>query len=75
MSFTGVYFSVCMVIVCLSCMFAVWVLYLHFREISTSPVPLWAKRLFLMKLRFILCDTAKIGNLDQEAEKEKVCIV
>jgi hypothetical protein len=62
-----------MVIVCLSCLFAVWVLYLHFRSESTNPVPLWAKGLFLVKLRFILCEKASIETLDQEEiEGEKV---
>jgi hypothetical protein len=50
----------------------VWILFLHFREKSTCPVPLWAKRLFLIKLRFILCDKAKLQNL--ETETEKVCV-
>ncbi|XP_061168790.1 neuronal acetylcholine receptor subunit alpha-10-like [Saccostrea echinata] len=62
----GVYFSVCMIIVCLSCTFAVWVLYLHFRGESTSPVPSWVRRLFLGKLRFILCPTTKVGFVDKK---------
>lgn len=67
--FAGIYFSVCMVIVCLSCVFAVWVLFLHFRG-DSRPVPSWAKNLFLKKLRFVLCDTSRVGNLEQGAMSE-----
>ncbi|XP_048754339.1 neuronal acetylcholine receptor subunit alpha-10-like isoform X2 [Ostrea edulis] len=69
----GLYFTVSMVIVCLSCLLAVWVLYLHFRTESTSPVPLWVKRVFLIKLRFVLCEKPTIEDLDQveEIEREK----
>ncbi|XP_062588977.1 neuronal acetylcholine receptor subunit alpha-10-like [Saccostrea cucullata] len=58
----GIYFSVCMVIVCLSCTFAVCVLYLHFRGESTCPLPSSVKNIFLRKLRFVLCDTTKVAS-------------
>ncbi|XP_062588972.1 neuronal acetylcholine receptor subunit alpha-10-like [Saccostrea cucullata] len=67
----GVYFSVCMVIVCLSCTIAVWVLYLHFREESTNRVPSWVRRLFLGKLRFVLCPTTKVGIVDKKPASDK----
>jgi hypothetical protein len=39
-------------------------------------VPLWAKRLFLVKLRFILCEKASIETFDEEEiEGEKVGVI
>ena len=53
--YIGIYFSISMILVCLSCVMSGIVMYVFYKGSTRASLPAWAKKIFLDVLRPIVC--------------------